>query len=99
MSRSWNVGLGLLVLATLCRAAEAPAPRAEPSSEESAMADMAPMPVMPLGELLHPEDSLSVMRYFADGKITLNDRCAVRQVRLNRKMGASYVNDHPVGFC
>ena len=36
---------------------------------------------------------------FADGQITLNNRCPVRQVRLNIRLPGVYVNGHPVGFC
>ena len=60
---------------------------------DSAKADM------PLAEFVAPQDTLPYMRYFADGKTTLNDRCPVRLVKLNPKMGASYVNNEPVGFC
>ncbi|MCB1183803.1 hypothetical protein KDM41_10245 [bacterium] len=55
--------------------------------------------VEPLAEYVSPADSLPQLRYFCDGLITLNDRCPVRKVRLNPKMGASYVNGRPVGFC
>lgn len=55
--------------------------------------------VAPLAEFVSPADSLPRLRYLADGKTTLNDRCPVRKVRLNPRMGAAYVNDHPVGFC
>ena len=43
-------------------------------------------------------DSLSKIR-FADGQVSLNDRCPVRKVSLNLRMPAVYVNGHPVGFC
>jgi hypothetical protein len=36
---------------------------------------------------------------FADGQVSLNDRCMVRQVKLNPKLPAIYVNGRPVGFC
>lgn len=36
---------------------------------------------------------------FPDGQVTLNDRCPVRKVRLNPRMPAVYVNQHPIGFC
>ncbi len=41
---------------------------------------------------------LSKLRY-PDGQLTLNDQCPVRRVRLNTRMPAIYVNQHPVGFC
>lgn len=31
--------------------------------------------------------------------VTVNDRCPVRQVKLNRKMKPVYANGQPVGFC
>ncbi len=52
-----------------------------------------------LADFTAPDDSLSTLVYKMDGKETLNDACPVRKVRLNRKMGAAYVNDRPVGFC
>ena len=36
---------------------------------------------------------------FEDGAISLNDRCPVRRVKLNRKMPPVFVNGRPVGFC
>ena len=39
------------------------------------------------------------LRYLADGQVTLNDRCPVRLVRLNRRMEPVWVNGRPVGFC
>lgn len=36
---------------------------------------------------------------FADGQTSMNDRCMVRMVKLNRKMPPIYVNGRPVGFC
>ena len=50
-------------------------------------------------EFVSPEDSLPRLRYLESGQITLNDRCPVRKVRLNPKMGAAWVNGEPVGFC
>jgi hypothetical protein len=43
-------------------------------------------------------DSLPRVEYAGIG-VTLNDRCMVRQSKLNRKMRPMYVNNHPVGFC
>jgi hypothetical protein len=51
------------------------------------------------GEYVNPVDSLPRVRYFETGLVTLNDRCAVRKVKLNTKMPAVYVNGQPVGFC
>ena len=52
-----------------------------------------------LGEFVNPEDTMPRVRYFDDGLVTINDRCAVRKVKLNPKMPAVYVNGQPVGFC
>jgi len=61
----------------------------------------APMPMStePFAEYVSPEDSLPRLRFFADGQVSINDRCPVRKVKLNPKMGAAYVNGRPVGFC
>jgi hypothetical protein len=50
------------------------------------------------GEYIQPEDSFPKLRYF-EGQVSLNDRCAVRKVRLNSKMPPVYVNGRAVGFC
>ena len=54
---------------------------------------------MVFGEFVNPQDTLPRVRYFEDGLVSLNDRCAVRKTKLNRKMPAVYVNGQPVGFC
>jgi len=36
---------------------------------------------------------------FGDGQLSLNDRCIVRQVKLNLRMPPIYVNGRPIGFC
>lgn len=36
---------------------------------------------------------------FGDGQLSLNDRCIVRQVKLNLRMPPIYVNGQPIGFC
>jgi hypothetical protein len=86
----------VLLLALLAGAAFA----AEPTAEATSVAE----PETPkeeyeiLAEFV-TDDSLSAMRYFRDGLVTLNERCPVRLVSLNRKMEAAYVNGRPVGFC
>jgi hypothetical protein len=50
------------------------------------------------GEYIQPEDSFPKVHYF-EGQVSLNDRCAVRRVRLNTKMPPVYVNGRPIGFC
>ena len=45
-----------------------------------------------------PVDSMPMLK-FADGMISLNDRCMVRHAKLNPGMPPVYVSGHPVGFC
>ena len=53
-----------------------------------------------LAEYVSDADTLFPrVRYLADGLVSLNDKCPVRKIKLNRKMMAAYVNGHPVGFC
>jgi len=52
-----------------------------------------------LAAYVNPEDSLPRLRFFDGDQLSLNDRCAVRQVKLNRRMVPAYVNGRPVGFC
>ena len=48
----------------------------------------------------YDDTSLALPRLvYADGAITLNDRCPVRKAKLNRRLPAMMVNGHPVGFC
>ena len=81
----------LRILITLTLGATAAA--AQPGQE-------AARPVAPaLAEYVSPADSLPRLRFFADGLLTLNDRCPVRKVKLNPRMHPAYVNGFPVGFC
>jgi len=54
---------------------------------------------MTFGEYASAQDSLPLVRYFEDGQLSINDRCAVRKVKLNPKVTPVWVNGHPVGFC
>lgn len=36
---------------------------------------------------------------FSDSTVSLNDRCPVRKVPLNRRLPAMLVNGRPIGFC
>ena len=36
---------------------------------------------------------------FADGLVSVDDRCPVKKNKLNRKMPPIYANGQPVGFC
>lgn len=91
MARNRLAGLFLLLLAGGLASA--------PDTAETPGTMAQPMMVTPLADYVTPDDSLSHLRMRDDGLVTLNDRCPVRQTRLNRKMGASYVNGRPVGFC
>ena len=68
------------------------------------------MPAMPERSFLRPElpmepqfvpgkDEKFPRLRFADGQISLNDRCPVRHVKLYPKMPPVYVNGKPIGFC
>jgi hypothetical protein len=100
----------IATLAALCTAAEAAGPEtdAAPSAKtpQASAADTS-QPAAPeapkveyaiLAEFVE-EDSLSPLRYLSDGSVTVNDRCPVRLVRLNRRMEPVYVNGRAVGFC
>jgi hypothetical protein len=36
---------------------------------------------------------------FTNGQTSVNDRCPVRKVKLNRRLPPVFVNGQPVGFC
>ncbi|MDZ4723874.1 MAG: hypothetical protein SGI97_08240 [candidate division Zixibacteria bacterium] len=36
---------------------------------------------------------------YSDGSISMNQRCIVRQSKLNLRMPPIYVNHKPIGFC
>jgi len=86
-----------LLLASLVGAAHGAEPSA-PAPADSASAEPPKREYEILAEFV-TDDSLSALRFFRDGLVTLNDRCPVRLVRLNCKMEAAYVNGRPVGFC
>jgi hypothetical protein len=67
--------------------------------EQAAKSEEPEMEYMVFGEYVSPGDSLPRLRYFEDNQVSLNDRCAVRKVRLNPKMSPVYVNGQPIGFC
>jgi hypothetical protein len=90
------------ILVALCAAAwgtepEAPAPVAPPQA--AATAPEAPKVEYEILAEYAEKDSLSPLRYLADGQVTLNDRCPVRLSKLNRRMEPVWVNGRPVGFC
>jgi len=92
MKRIFSLMVTMLAVAGPSLAADHPVPAA---ADNAKMARK----IEPFAEFVTPADSLPHLRYLADGKISLNDRCPVRKVKLNPRMGASYVNGRPVGFC
>jgi len=72
-------------------------------SEETSRGDQAQKEpekeYMVFGEYVNETDSLPRLRYYQSGLVSLNDRCAVRKVKLNPKMPPAWVNGRPVGFC
>ncbi|MDH3199008.1 MAG: hypothetical protein OEO21_12295 [Candidatus Krumholzibacteria bacterium] len=54
---------------------------------------------VPFGAYASQGDSLPRVRYFEDGQLSVNDRCAVRRTKLNPHVRPVWVNGHPVGFC
>jgi len=92
----------LLSVLAVCILSACSGNQAENKTDEAAE-DKTAKPSTPsyvvLAEFTTPGDSLSPLRYFAGDQITLNDRCPVRKVTLNPKMGAAYVNGNPIGFC
>jgi len=69
----------------------------KPQAETKPM--MAEKQYVVMGEYVAAQDSLPRLRYFDGEQVSLNDRCAVRKVKLNPKMPPIYVNGQPVGFC
>ena len=82
------VGAGVLVLG--CSKKEQTAAEEPPEEQKEYVV---------FGEYVSLEDSLPRIRYLDDGRVSINDRCAVRKVKLNPRMPAVYVNGEPVGFC
>jgi len=81
-----RLALGMLLAAALHSACS----RREPTR---------PLPPDMVGVLVPGDvDSFPRVEYPGVG-VTLNDRCMVRQSRLNPEMRPMYVNNHPVGFC
>jgi hypothetical protein len=52
-----------------------------------------------LADFVSEADSLAHLRFRESGLVSVNDRCAVRLVRLNPRMSPVWVNGRPVGFC
>ena len=68
------------------------------NAEDGGEAPSLGMPNHPVGRYVHPTDSLPRL-LFADGLVSLNDRCIVRHLKLNPKMPPVYVSGRPIGFC
>jgi len=79
--------LPLMLLVVLVAAAASGADP-EATQPKETQPDHPQMVVEPFAEFVTPSDTLPRLRFFADNKISLNDRCPVRRVKLNCKMGA-----------
>jgi hypothetical protein len=67
--------------------------------ESASQEDEPPKEYMVMGEFVNPQDTLPRVRYYDSDLVSLNDRCAVRKIKLNIKMPPVYVNGQPIGFC
>jgi hypothetical protein len=60
----------------------------------------APKPVARLLPAAYTDTALAFPRLrFADGSLSLNDKCPVRKVKLNPRLAPLFVNGRPIGFC
>jgi len=90
----------LAVIATLVACSKQKQETAKLDSTASeAAASMTAKEYRVMGEYVNSQDSLPRLRYYDDGRVSLNDRCAVRKTKLNPKMPPIYVNGRPIGFC
>ena len=55
-------------------------------------------PELGLAELADPAAERPRLR-LSNGQVTLNDRCMVRELKLNPRIPPVFVNGFPVGFC
>jgi hypothetical protein len=115
MTMAVPLGAASVVVLTTGLMALEPAPSSQPmapdrdlSSQPMAL-DRAPssqppgsalMPALPAAAEYVPgaDEKYPRLRY-ADGQISLNDRCPVRHAKLNPRMAPVYVNGKPIGFC
>ncbi len=52
------------------------------------------------GTVAYVDESQELPRLrYADGQVSVNDRCIIRQGKLNPRMPPIYVNGRPIGFC
>ena len=65
----------------------------DPQTEQSQSTALPDYPEYASADTLFPH-----IRY-TDGLVSVNDRCMVRGVKLNRRMPPVYVNGSPLGFC
>lgn len=93
-------GLRAVVVVTSALAAFVAAPAEEPVMPPVMMERSFLMPALPMEPQYVPgtDEKFPRLRY-ADGQISLNDRCPVRHAKLNPKMAPVYVNGKPIGFC
>jgi len=73
--------------------------RADAPPPETPAPMMAEKEYTVMGAYVNEQDSLPRLRYYDGEQVSINDRCAVRHVKLNPKMPPIYVNGQPVGFC
>ena len=60
----------------------------------------APKPIAGLLPAAYTDTALAFPRLrFADGSLSLNDKCPVRKVKLNPRLAPLFVNGRPIGFC
>ncbi len=99
-TRHWNLsGLTVAALALTVIGCSSGGDQSGDNLPESSAAEAPKVQYQVLAEKTSPQDSLFTLRYLGDGLETLNDKCPVRKVPLNRKMMAAYVNGKPIGFC
>ena len=87
----------VLIVAVGCSKKKLEQAQAPPPETPAPM--MAEKEYMVMGAYVNEQDTLPRLRYYDGDQVSLNDRCAVRHVKLNPKMPPIYVNGQPVGFC
>jgi hypothetical protein len=85
------VAAGGIVAFALLRGGPAPAPANAAAPETIHVA-------LDGAHYIDEGDTLPRIQY-ADGSVTLNDRCMVKKNKLNLRLPPVFVNGHPIGFC
>lgn len=86
-SAQWALPVCVVLVIGACSGEHRDEPPTEGTSNMGAMA-----------RYVDGSDSLPRIQY-ANGLVTLNDRCMVRQKKLSLRLPPVYVNGEPVGFC